>query len=209
MKSFIKKRFKSFSLSSLNENGEITVRLAVGHMDTGTHSLTCTLKIPFDVYINKIYNKANTECTVKCDYKETKDGYDIYEGNIKDIYVPVWVEEKEYEIISKVNYVYTSADGKASDPINSNATANVTVVGALYDFTIIFKEMFYEYEYSGNKYCNGAKINVKTSSIADIECVDWGLKQFFKKACHYIYHNTNDLPKLLDCLRDKSTGELL
>ena len=32
--------------------------------------------------------------------------------------------------------MYTSADGKASDPINSNATANVTVVGALYDFTI-------------------------------------------------------------------------
>ncbi len=120
----------------LNENGEITVRLAVGHMDTGTHSLTCTLKIPFDVYINKIYNKANTECTVKCDYKETKDGYDIYEGNIKDIYVPVWVEEKEYEITGKVNYVYTSADGKAANPINSTATAEVTVVGAVYDFTI-------------------------------------------------------------------------
>ena len=120
----------------LNENGEITVRLAVGHMDTGTHSLTCTLKIPFDVYINKTYNKANTECTVKCDYKETKDGYDIYEGNIKDIYVPVWVEEKEYEITGNVNYVYTSADGKAANPINSTATAEVTVVGAVYDFTI-------------------------------------------------------------------------
>lgn len=120
----------------LNENGEIKVRLAVGHMDTGTHSLTCTLKIPFDVYINKIYNKANTECTVKCDYKETKDGYDIYEGNIKDIYVPVWVEEKEYEITGKVNYVYTSADGKAANPINSTATAEVTVVGAVYDFTV-------------------------------------------------------------------------
>lgn len=120
----------------LNENGEIKVRLAVGHMDTGTHSLTCTLKIPFDVYINKIYNKANTECTVKCDYKETKDGYDIYEGNIKDIYVPVWVEEKEYEITGKVNYVYTSADGKAANPINSTVTAEVTVVGAVYDFTI-------------------------------------------------------------------------
>lgn len=53
--------------------------------------------------------------------------------------------------------------------------------GTSYDFTIIFKEMFYEYEYGGNKYCNGAKINVKASSIADMGCVDWGLKQFSRE----------------------------
>lgn len=78
-----------------------------------------------------------------------------------------------------------------------------------YDFTIIFKEMLYEYEYDGQKFYNWAKIEVKTSSIPEIECKEWGLKQLLKKACHYVFHNTNNLPKLMNCLRDKDTGNLL
>lgn len=78
-----------------------------------------------------------------------------------------------------------------------------------YDFTIVLKEMFYEYEYDGQKFYNGAKIEVKTSSIHEIECKEWGLKQFFKRACLYVFHNTNNLPKLMHCLRDKDTGNLL
>lgn len=69
--------------------------------------------------------------------------------------------------------------------------------------------MLYEYEYDGQKFYNWAKIEVKTSSIPEIECKEWGLKQLLKKACHYVFHNTNNLPKLMNCLRDKDTGNLL
>lgn len=123
----------------LNENGEITIRLAVGHMDDESdHSLTCTLKIPFDVYIDKVYKKAKTSIgvTLTQNKADSDAEYDIYEAKIKNIYVPVWVEENEYEITGNVDYVYTSAGGKKANPIESTATANVTVVGAVYDFTV-------------------------------------------------------------------------
>lgn len=122
----------------LNDNGEITVRLAIGRMDGGKHSFTGTIEIPFDVYIDKEYKNAQTPINITFTENKTDsdDDYIIFEAKIKNIYVPVWVEEKEYEITGKVNYVYTSADGKAANPINSTATAEVTVVGAVYDFTV-------------------------------------------------------------------------
>lgn len=128
-----------------------------------------------------------------------------------DINTPFYRDELVFTIheIENLARISRRIVVKAKDVYEKEYLFRIEKDGTSYDFTIIFKEMFYVYEYSGNKYCNGAKINVKTSSIVDIECADWGLKQFFKKACHYIYHNTNNLPKLMDCLRDKSTGDLL
>lgn len=128
-----------------------------------------------------------------------------------DINTPFYRNELDFTIqeIENLSRISRRIVVKAKDVYEKEYLFRIEKDGTLYDFTIIFKEMFYEYEYSGNKYFNGAKINIKASSIADIECIDWGLKQFFKKACHYIYHNTNNLPKLMECLRDKETGDLL
>lgn len=120
----------------LNEKGEVTIRLAVGHMDSGTHNITCNLQIPFDVYINNEYKKANTVIKVDCKFTEIVGDHDVYVGTVKNIYVPVWAEEKEHELKATVNYVYTSKDGVASPTLSSTATEKVTVVGAVYDFTI-------------------------------------------------------------------------
>lgn len=128
-----------------------------------------------------------------------------------DINTPFYRNELDFTIheIENLSRISRRIVVKAKDVYEKEYLFRIEKDGTLYDFTIIFKEMFYEYEYSGNRYCNGVKINVKASSIADIGCVDWGLKHFFKKACHYIYHNTNNLPKLMNCLRDKETGDLL
>ena len=123
----------------LNENGEITVRLAVGRMEKGSnHLFDGTLKIPFDVYIDKVYKEAQTpiEITFTENKADSDEEYVVYEAKIEKIYVPVWVEEKEYEITGNVNYKYTSAAGKSANLIKSKATAVVTVVGAVYDFTV-------------------------------------------------------------------------
>lgn len=128
-----------------------------------------------------------------------------------DINTPFYRNELDFTIheIENLSRISRRIVVKAKDVYEKEYLFRIEKDGTSYDFTIIFKEMFYEYEYSGNKYFNGAKINIKASSIADIECIDWGLKHFFKKACHYIYHNTNNLPKLMECLRDKETGDLL
>lgn len=105
----------------LNENGKVTIKLEVENMDSEIKSMECTLKIPFDVYINGTYKMATSEIKVSC---KAKDGY--YEGTVEKIYVPVWVTE---------NTDYTLKATLSSDD-NVNGEANVTVVGAVYDFTI-------------------------------------------------------------------------
>lgn len=128
-----------------------------------------------------------------------------------DINTPFYRNELELTIqeIETLSKISRKIVVDAKDVYNKDYLFRIDNEGNLYDFTIFFKEMFYEYKYEGNKYYTEVKINVKTSSIPEIECKEWGLKLFFKKACHYIYHNTNNLPKLMDCLRDKETGSLL
>lgn len=81
--------------------------------------------------------------------------------------------------------------------------------GTVYEFIIIFKERFYEYRYEGNKYWNCPKIELKSSCIGNIDCKEWELKTFYNRACQSVYHNTDGTPKLIDCLIDKVTGDLL
>lgn len=81
--------------------------------------------------------------------------------------------------------------------------------GTVYEFIIIFKERFYEYRYEGNRYWNCPKIELKSSCIGNIDCKEWELKTFYNRACQSVYHNTDGTPKLIDCLIDKVTGDLL
>ena len=81
--------------------------------------------------------------------------------------------------------------------------------GTMYDFTIIFKEMFYMYEYEGIRYHNSPKIDVRTSCIGEIACKEWTLKHFYKKVSHYVYRSTEGLIGLMACLRNRDTGALL
>ena len=124
----------------LNEKGEITVRVAVKKVSEGTNSLTCKLNIPFDFYLNNNYHSAGEFDIGTLNVADPLEGYeeyDIYEKKITNIYVPVWTEEKQHTITGIINYEYTpSTVGSSSTSVSDNATANVTVVGALYDFTI-------------------------------------------------------------------------
>ena len=119
----------------LNEKGEITIRLAIAKMD-GTDKIECKLKIPFDVYVNNVYKKYDEKessfITVDCNFlrNDDRNGYTIYEGKLENIYVPIWVPEKTYKISAYAKYTHDSKE------IIGEATANVTVVGAVYDFTI-------------------------------------------------------------------------
>lgn len=110
----------------LNENGKVTIKLEVENMDSETEKIECKLKIPFDVYINGTYKKATSEIKVALD---AKVDLGHYEGTVENIYVPVWVTE------NTENTEYTLKATLSSDD-SVNGEANVTVVGAVYDFTI-------------------------------------------------------------------------
>lgn len=127
-----------------------------------------------------------------------------------DINTPFYRNEldltiQEIENLSKINRK-TVVDAK--DVYQREYLFRIERHEMSYDFTIIFKEILYEYDYCGNKYYNMARIDVKSSSITEIDCKVWGIKQFYKEVCHYVYHCTNELPQLMDCLRDKTTGNV-
>lgn len=90
----------------------------------------------------------------------------------------------------------------SKDVHNNKYSFNMGKDGNTYEFTIVFKERFYLYEYHGNQYCNSPRIDVKRSCITDIDCKEWSLKKFYKKACHHIYHSTNGTPDIMNCLKE-------
>lgn len=105
----------------LNENGKVTITLEVENMNNEMQPyITCNLEIPFDVYIGGEYKKANSEIKVTCEAKEGG-----YKGTVENIYVPVWVTETKY----KLKAILSSDE-------SVEGSAYVTVVGAVYDFTI-------------------------------------------------------------------------
>lgn len=81
--------------------------------------------------------------------------------------------------------------------------------GTVYEFIIIFKERFCEYKYEGNRYWNSPKIELKSSCVENIDCKEWELNRFYERLCLFVYHSTDGTPKIIECLRDKVTGDLL
>lgn len=128
-----------------------------------------------------------------------------------DIDTPFYRTELEMSIqeIEKLSQISKTVVVESKNLHTTDYLFRMEKDGTTYDFTIIFKEMFYMYEYEEVRYHNSPKIDVKTSCIEDIECKEWGLKHFFKKACHYVYHSTEGLPILIDCIRNRETGNKL
>ena len=124
----------------LNQYGEIKVNVKVEHMKDGDNIFECKLKIPFDVYYNGNYLKGDDEKAVitinKFDKISSNDEWDLYEATIKDIYVPIWVTERQYDNVSaKIDYTYKNGSNSVKDSGISNNPI-ITVVGAVYDFTV-------------------------------------------------------------------------
>ena len=121
----------------LNEKGEITIRLAIGHME-GNHLFNCSLNIPFDIYKDQVYIKAGTsidDINLIKNKNKSDDLYDVYEGKLDNIYVPIWVPEMTYTITANVKYTYESSKSGTKE-IDGVAETELTVVGAVYDFTV-------------------------------------------------------------------------
>ncbi len=124
----------------LNQYGEIKVKVKVEHMNDGENIFKCELKIPFDVYYNGNYLKGDDEKEIiainKFDKISSNDEWDLYEATIKDIYVPIWVTERQYDNVSaEIDYTYKNGGNFANDKGTSN-NQSITVVGAVYDFTV-------------------------------------------------------------------------
>ena len=124
----------------LNQYGEIKVKVKVEHMNDGENIFKCELKIPFDVYYNGNYLKGDDEKAViainKFDKISSNDEWDLYEATIKDIYVPIWVTERQYDNVSaEIDYTYKNGGNFTNDKGTSN-NQSITVVGAVYDFTV-------------------------------------------------------------------------
>ena len=81
--------------------------------------------------------------------------------------------------------------------------------GTVYEFIIIFKERFCEYKYEGIRYCNSPKIELNSSCVVNFDCKEWDLNRFYERLCLFVYHSTDGTPKIIECLRDKVTGDLL
>ena len=121
----------------LNQNqSTLYIKFALRPVEANPNpTYNCEVKFDFDVYINGEYKKGSTDTTtVTCNLKESQDGFNIYEGELTNIYVPVWVTEGKHKIEASTDYSYTLNGVKTT--IEGKATANVTVVGAVYDFTI-------------------------------------------------------------------------
>ena len=119
----------------LDEKGGLTYRFAMLHIDSASVSVESKASIPFDVYIGGVLKKKDTEIGMTYKKVGSKNGYDIYEGKIENIYVPIWVDEAEYEITVSVRAT-TVLNGVTSQSNWGIEHAKVTVVGRIYDFSV-------------------------------------------------------------------------
>lgn len=109
----------------LDEAGKVKLKIDVsGEEGLNISNYLVKLKIPFDTYMNGYYTKGSSinNLTVT-----NLDEILVAEKLI----VPVWVEEKEYDITATIE---ATVDGFGT--ISSNSKDNVEVVGRLYDFTV-------------------------------------------------------------------------
>lgn len=120
----------------LDEKGGLTYRFAITHIDTGKVECIAHAYIPFDVYINNAIVKSNTP--IKLTFSKVSDndnGYDVYQGKLENIYVPLWVNEGSHTIKVTVSSTYTS-DANLTDTKTNTAEASVQVIGKIYDFSV-------------------------------------------------------------------------
>ena len=111
----------------LDEKGTLKLHIGADGMEglNITNNYSITLRIPFDTYIDDNF-KAEGE--IKLD--DVSDISDIT-ITIDDVLVPIWVEEKEYDID-----VVIEANVEGFGVVSAVARDDVEVVGRLYDFTV-------------------------------------------------------------------------
>lgn len=112
----------------------------------------------------------------------------------------------ELEVLSKIEK-RTVVNSKDID--KTKYLLKVEKDGSEYNFEFVFKENFHIYKLEGSLYYKSPKIELITSCLEEIVCGEWGLRQFYKKVCHYVYHSISDIPHIEDCLLNKKTGECI
>lgn len=108
----------------LDSSGKVTMKITVTGDEGLNISYAVKLKIPFDTVINGHYIPANSINNLT-----VTDLSNIIVAN--DLKVPVWVTEKEYDLIASID---ANIEGFGSVTVSKKD--NVEVVGRLYDFTI-------------------------------------------------------------------------